>query len=94
MTKVININGQRFALPDGMTAKEVQALAGFLFSLHPVEADYDYDRKEYLHSASERGAQVQLESVVLMDRATAQAQSRTSYDRYLDNKKKAEAAAA
>ena len=92
MQKVININGQRFALPEGMTAKEVQALAGFLFSLLPVESDYDYDRKEYLHSMSERGAQVQLETAVLMDRATAQAQSRASYDRYL--KAKAEAAAA
>jgi hypothetical protein len=94
MTKVININGQRFVLPAGMAAKDIQALAGFLLALVPVEADYDYDRKEYLYSPADRGAQVQLETLDLIDRATARTQSTQSYDRYLDNKKKAEAAAA
>ena len=92
MTKVININGQRFVLPAGMATKDIQSLAGFLLALVPVEADYDYDNREYLYSPADRGAQVQLETLDLIDRATARTQSTQSYDRHLA--KKAEAAAA
>lgn len=82
MTKVININGQRFALPEGMSAKDIQALGGFLLALLPLEQDYDYDKREYMHSLSDRSAQVQLENVELADRAEAKAQSTSSYERY------------
>jgi hypothetical protein len=39
-TQIIEINGNRFALPAGITTKDVQALAGFLLTLQQV--DYHY----------------------------------------------------
>lgn len=91
MTKIININGQRFALPEGMTAKDIQALAGFLLMLTPVSNDYDWDTSSYLHYLDERSAQVQIENLQLADRAEAKAQSEASY---LRHKAKKEAATA
>jgi len=38
--QIIEINGNRFALPAGMATKDVQALAGFLLTLQQV--DYHY----------------------------------------------------
>jgi hypothetical protein len=36
-TQIIEINGNRFALPAGMSTKDVQALAGFLLTLQQVD---------------------------------------------------------
>jgi hypothetical protein len=38
--QIIEINGNRFALPAGMATKDIQALAGFLLTLQQV--DYHY----------------------------------------------------
>ena len=35
--QIIEINGNRFALPAGMSTKDVQALAGFLLTLQQVD---------------------------------------------------------
>lgn len=93
MTKVININGQRFVLPEGMSSKDIQALAGFLLTLTAVQSEYNWDTSEYMNFASDRGAEVRIESVDLMDRAVATAQHRDSYQRHCE-KKAAEKAAA
>ena len=47
--KTININGNNFALPEGMSAKDIQALAGFLCTLSEVGREYDYDTGESIH---------------------------------------------
>jgi hypothetical protein len=81
MTKVIRINSERFVLPEGMSVKDTQALAGFLLTLNSVGNEYDYDSSSYLHYAGS-GAQVQLEEVDLMTKAEAEAQSTASRKAY------------
>lgn len=82
MAKVININGQRYILPAGTSAKDIAALAGFMVGLVPVQQEYDYEKSEYMNYASNASAQVQLEEVALMDRAEAQARRNTTYEAY------------
>ena len=79
--KTITINGNVFALPDGMLAKDVQALAGFLCTLSTLRHDYNYDTSEYLYSMGD-GVQVQIADRELISREEAQtieAESRARY---------------
>ena len=79
--KTISINGNVFALPEGMTAKDVQALAGFLCALSTLRHDYNYDTSEYLYSMGD-GVQVQIADRELISREEAQtieAESRARY---------------
>jgi hypothetical protein len=81
--KVISINGSRFALPAGMNAKDVQALAGLLVTLVPVNQEYNYDSSEYMHYPSSSGNEVRIDDAVeLMTKAEAQKQHTESYERY------------
>ena len=82
MTKVISINGSRFALPEGMSAKDIQALAGFLVTLTPVSQEYDYDVSDYLHFLASQGTEVRVDTVQLLDRETAKQQHEDSLARY------------
>lgn len=82
MTKVISINGSRFALPEGMAAKDVQALAGFLVTLTPVHNEYDYDTSDYQSFLASQGTEVRVDTVELVDRAAAKRQHEESYARY------------
>lgn len=82
MTKIISINGSRFALPEGMSAKDIQALAGFLITLTPVNQEYDYDSSDYLSFLSKNGTEVRVDTVQLLDRDAALAQHRDSLARY------------
>ena len=79
--KTISINGNMFALPEGMPAKDVQALAGFLCSLCTVRNDYNYDSSTYLYSLSD-GVQVQVSDREMISKEEAQtieAESRARY---------------
>lgn len=82
MTKVISINGSRFALPEGMAAKDVQALAGFLVTLTPVHNEYDYDSSDYQSFLASQGTEVRVDTVELVDRLAAKKQHEESYARY------------
>lgn len=82
MTKVISINGSRFALPEGMQSKDIQALAGFLVTLTPVSQEYDYDKSDYLSFLSGQGTEVRVDTVDLLDRETARQQHESSLARY------------
>ena len=82
MTKVISINGSRFALPEGMASKDIQALAGFLITLTPVSQEYDYDSSDYMHYQSKQGTEVRVDDVELVGYETAKAQHQASYERY------------
>ena len=93
MERIISINGSRFALPMGMTPKEVQALAGLLVTLTPVQQEYDYDRSDYLSFLSGQGTEVRIDTVELVDRAAALKQHEESLARYRA-KRDAEQAAA
>lgn len=93
MTKVISINGSRFALPEGMSAKDIQALAGFLVTLTPVNSEYNYDSSDYMHFPAKQGTEVRVDEVELIGYEAAKAQHQDSYNRYCA-KRDAEKAAA
>jgi hypothetical protein len=81
MTKVINLNGQRYILPS-MSNKDIASLAGVLVTLTPVVNEYDYDKSEYMYAPSAASAQVQIEELELVDLTTARTVSRSSYENY------------
>jgi predicted RNA-binding protein with RPS1 domain len=91
--KTINICGNMFALPDGMPAKDVQALAGFLCSLSQVRSDYNYDTSSYLYSLGD-GVQVQIADRDLVNKEEALTIEKESRARYQAKRKAEEAAAA
>ena len=94
MTKVISINGSRFALPEGMASKDIQALAGFLITLTPVQQEYDYDKSDYMHYQAKQGTEVRVDEVELVGYDAAKAQHQASYDRYCAKRDAEKAAAA
>lgn len=81
MAKIIRINSERFVLPEGMSTKDIQALAGFLFTLHSVGNEYNYDTGNYMHYTSSC-AQVQLEEVDLMTKEEAEAKGTATRKAY------------
>ena len=89
--KTISINGNAFALPEGMSAKDIQSLAGFLCALTTVRNDYNYDTSAYLHSLGD-GVQVQVAEREMISREEAQTIEKESRAKYLA-KREAEIAA-
>jgi hypothetical protein len=89
MAKVITIDGTRFVLPEGMTSKEIQTLAGMLISLVKIESCYEYPNYDSLFYAGE-GVQVGVATATLMTKEEARAKSKESRDQF-EAKKAAEA---
>ena len=82
MSKVITIDSSRYLLPEGMSAKDIQALAGFLVTLTRVDYEYCYGGGESLYYARE-GAQVSIGDMDLVTKAEAKAaadKSRAEYE--------------
>lgn len=92
MTKVITINGNRFVLPDNMSTKDIQALAGFLITLTPVDYHWLMDDARSVYYAADRSAEVRIESLQLVTQSQADAQAKASREAY-DAKKAAKAEA-
>ena len=81
VVKTLCINGQRFALPDGMSQKEIATLAGQLISLEVVRQEYDYDRSEYM-SYIDGGSDIKVETVQVWTKDAARDQHAQSYAAY------------
>jgi hypothetical protein len=90
MNKIIKIDGTRYALPEAMTTKEVQALAGFLVTLTKVDYEYSFGSGDNFYYAQD-GATVSIDEQALMTRAEAKAASKKSNAEY-EARKAAEAA--
>jgi hypothetical protein len=90
MAKIITIDGNRYIMPEGMTTKDTQALAGMLISLVKVEHTYLYPNYDNLFYAGE-GVQVGVTTVTLMTKEEAKAKSAAS--REAEEAKKAAAPA-
>ena len=75
MAKVITIDNTRFVLPEGMTNKEIQSLAGLLITLVKVEHCYLYPNYDSLFYAGE-GVQVGVGTVELMTKEAAVAKAK------------------
>ena len=91
--KTISISGNMFALPEGMPAKDVQALAGFLCSLSQVRNEYNYDNSTYVYALGD-GVQVQIADRDLVSKEEALTIEKESRARYQAKRKAEEAAAA
>jgi hypothetical protein len=91
--KVIVIDNNRFALPDGMTAKDIQSLAGFLFSLTTLGTEYNYDASEYVYYDN-GGVSIRVSECEVMTKAEARDlgdQSRARYQAKRDAEERAKA---
>ena len=92
MRKTITIDGSKYALPEGMAIKDVQALAGFLITLTKIDYEYCYGQEESQFYAC-NGAQVSIGEQDLVTKAEAKARSTKSREEY-EARKAAEAAVA
>lgn len=69
MNKIIAIDSNMYLLPEGMTAKDVQSLAGFLVTLTRVDSRYCYNGKSVYYPGA--GAAVSLVERALVTEAEA-----------------------
>ena len=92
MTKIITIDGSKYALPEGMSVKDIQALAGFLVTLTKIDYEYCYGQEDNAFYACD-GAQISIGEQDLVTKAEAKAQSTRSREAY-EARKAAEAAVA
>ena len=92
MTKIITIDGSKYALPEGMAIKDIQALAGFLVSVTKIDYEYCYGQEDSAHYAC-NGAQISIGEQDLVTRAEAKAKATKSREEY-EARKAAEATAA
>jgi hypothetical protein len=80
--KTIVIDGNRFALPEGMAAKDIQSLAGFLCTLTTLGTEYNYDKGDYMHYAN-GGVSIQVAEATILTKAEARDLGDQSRERYL-----------
>jgi hypothetical protein len=64
-----------------MSTKDIQALAGFLFTLHSVGNEYNYSTGSYMHYTGQCAA-VQLEELELVSKEQAEEQNNASRKAY------------
>ena len=74
MTKIIVIDSNRYALPEGMSAKDIQAVAGFLVTLTRIDYEYCYGSGEQAYYLA-AGAQVGLGELELVTKDEARQRS-------------------
>ena len=79
--KVLVIDGNRFALPEGMAAKDIQSLAGFLCTLTTLGSEYNYDNSEYIYYPN-GGVSVQVSECQTVTKAEARDLADQSRARY------------
>jgi hypothetical protein len=89
MAKIITIDSSKYQLPEGMSNKDIQALAGFLVTLTRVDYEYCYGQEESAFYAKE-GAQISIGEQDLVTKAEARAKSDKSRAEY-EARKAAEA---
>ena len=91
--KTLSINGTSYALPEGLPAKDIQSLAGFLCSLTAMGSEYNYDNSEYVYYVNE-GVTIKVSDSPVMTKAEARElgdQSRARYQAKRDAEERAKA---
>jgi hypothetical protein len=89
---VISIDGNKFALPDNIPAKDVRELIGFLHNLSVVNTQYDWENSQDLCLYVSGPVTISVSQEDITDKAEARRLGRESQDRY-EAKKAAERAA-
>ena len=77
MTKIISIDGSRYALPADMSAKDIQVLAGALVNLTKVDYEWQFGEGDNIFYATE-GASVSVSVMNLFTKEEAKAKSAES----------------
>jgi hypothetical protein len=72
--KTISINGSLFLIPETMTVREVQQLAGALVTLTVIQSEYSYSDSGYMYYAAD-GAEVKIKDTDLVTKQEAQDRS-------------------
>jgi hypothetical protein len=89
---VISIDGNKFALPEGIPAKDVRELIGFLHNLSSVNSQYDWENCQDLCLYVQGPVTISVSQEEVTDKAEARRLGKESQDRY-EAKKAAEKAA-
>ncbi len=79
---VISIDGNKFALPEGLPTKDIRELVGFLHSLTGISTQYDWETCQDLCLYETGPVTIKLSQEQLTDRAEARRLSKESQDRY------------
>ena len=79
--KTLSLNGTSYALPEGMAAKDIQALAGFLVTLTKVDYEWMYGQEESLYFANE-GAKVSIDQYDLVSKEEAKTRAAVAREAY------------
>lgn len=79
---VITIDGNKFGLPDGIPAKELREMIGFLHGMVAIGSQYDWDQCQDLCSYDNGPVTIRVSKEQLVDKAEARRLGKESQDRY------------
>jgi hypothetical protein len=92
MKTVITIDGNKFGLPDNISAKDLRELIGFLHGLTSIGTQYDWENSQDLCMYDNGPVTIRVSQEQITDKAEARRLGKESQDRY-ETKKAAERAA-
>lgn len=79
---VITIDGNKFGLPEGIPAKDLRELIGFLHSMTSVSTQYDWEQGQDLCAYDNGPVTIKVSKEQLVDKAEARRLGKESQDRY------------
>jgi hypothetical protein len=79
---VITIDGNKFGLPEGLPAKDLRELIGFLHNLSAIGTQYDWENSQDLCMYDNGPVTIKVSQEEIVDKAQARIMGKESQDRY------------
>ena len=79
---VITIDGNKFGLPEGLPAKDLRELIGFLHNLTVIGSQYDWENSQDLCMYDNGPVTIRVSQEQITDKAEARRLGKESQDRY------------
>ncbi len=79
---VITIDGNKFGLPEGLPAKDLRELIGFLHNLTVIGSQYDWENSQDLCLYDNGPVTIRIAKEEVLDKAEARRLGKESQDRY------------
>ena len=79
---VITLDGNKFGLPEGIPAKDLRELIGFLHSMTVIGTQYDWEQCQDLCAYDNGPVTIKVSKEQLVDKAEARRLGKESQDRY------------
>ena len=79
---VITIDGNKFGLPEGIPAKDLRELIGFLHSMIVIGTQYDWEQCQDLCAYDNGPVTIKVSKEQLVDKAETRRLGKESQDRY------------